>query len=99
MANFVSIPVSASDDFIINSDRVVACVRISSVSTVIIVSGGTASNSSTDQLTITHGADTASDSVAKSIMDAVVSSFADISKASVVRAAVPAQTITSISFS
>lgn len=99
MSNFISIPVDSSDNLIVSSQKIVTCVRTSSTETIIVLDGGTASHTSTDQLTLTHNTDTATDSVAKSIMDAVVSSFSDISKASVVRVAVPTQTITSVDFS
>ena len=71
MSNFISIPVTGKDDFIINSNTVVTCVRLSSTSTIIVVEGGASSTQVTDQIEVTHAADTASDSVAKSIMDGI----------------------------
>ena len=75
MSNFISIPVTASDDYLINSNTIVTAVRVSSTRTIIVVEGGASSTQVTDQIRLTHSADTALDSVAKAVMDAVVTSF------------------------
>jgi len=98
MSNFISIPVTGKDDFIINSNTVVTCVRLSSTSTIIVVEGGASSTQTTDQIEVTHAADTASDSVAKSIMDGIISSFAYGPQVGVVRPVTPAQAISAIEF-
>lgn len=98
MSNFISIPVDSSDNCIINSNKIVTCIRISSTETILVVDGGTAANTSTDQLTITHGADSATDSVCKSIMNTVVLSYFN-NKTGVVKVVSPPQTITAIGFS
>ncbi len=98
MSNFISIPVTGKDDFIINSNTVVTCVRLSSTSTIIVVEGGASSTQVTDQIEVTHAADTASDSVAKSIMDGIISSFAYSPQTGVVRPVTPAQVISAIEF-
>ena len=52
----------------------------------------------TDQIEVTHAADTASDSVAKSIMDGIISSFTYSPQTGVVRPVTPAQAISAIEF-
>lgn len=98
MSNFISIPVTGKDNFIINSNTVVTCVRTSSTTTIIVVEGGASSTQSTDQIEVTHAADTASDSVAKSIMSGVVNSFSYGPQTGVVRNVEPAQPISAIEF-
>ena len=98
MSNFISIPVTGKDNFIINSNTVVTCVRTSSTTTIIVVEGGASSTQSTDQIEVTHAADTASDSVAKSIMSGVVNSFSYGPQTGVVRNVEPAQAISAIEF-
>ncbi len=98
MSNFTSIPVTGKDNFIINSNTVVTCVRTSSTTTIIVVEGGASSTQSTDQIEVTHAADTASDSVAKSIMSGVVNSFSYGPQTGVVRYVTPAQAISAIEF-
>ena len=97
MSTFISIPVTGSDNYIINSQRIITCVRTSATTTIIVVEGGTGSSTSTDRIEITHAADTASASVAHSIMASVVMSSGASSGA--VRVASPAQAISSINFS
>ena len=98
MSNFISIPVTGKDNFIINSNTVVTCVRTSSTTTIIVVEGGASSTQSTDQIEVTHAADTAADSVAKSIMSGVVNSFSYGPQTGVVRNVEPAQAISAIEF-
>lgn len=98
MSNFISIPVTGKDNFIINSNTVVTCVRTSSTTTIIVVEGGASSTQSTDQIEVTHAADTAADSVAKSIMSGVVNSFSYGPQTGVVRNVEPAQPISAIEF-
>ncbi len=97
MSNFISIPVDSSDNCIINSNKIVTCIRTSSTETILVVDGGTAANTATDQLTITHNADSATNSVCKSIMDTVVLSYFN-NKTGVVKVVSPPQTITAIGF-
>jgi len=97
MSNFISIPVDSSDNCIINSNKIVTCIRTSSTETILVVDGGTAANTETDQLTITHNADSATNSVCKSIMDTVVLSYFN-NKTGVVKVVNPPQTITAIGF-
>ncbi len=97
MSNFISIPVDSNDNCIINSNKIVTCIRISSTETILVVDGGTASNTATDQLTVTHNADSATDSVGKSIMETVVLSYFN-NKTGVVKVVSPPQTITEIGF-
>lgn len=97
MSNFISIPVDSSDNCIINSNKIVTCIRTSSTETIVVVDGGTASHNNTDQLTITHNADSAINSVAKSIMNTVVLSYFN-NKTGVVKVVSPPQTITAIGF-
>jgi hypothetical protein len=97
MSNFISIPVDSSDNCIINSNKIVTCIRISSTETILVVDGGTASNTATDQLTVTHNADSATDSVSKSIMETVILSYFN-NKTGVVKVVSPPQTITAIGF-
>lgn len=98
MSNFISIPVDSSDNLIVSSQKIVTCVRTSSTQTIIVVDGGTAAHTSTDQLTITHNADSATNSVAKSIMNTVVLSYFN-NKTGVVKEVTPPQTITDVGFS
>ena len=97
MSNFISIPVTGSDNYIVNSQRIVTCLRTSSTTTILVVEGGTGSSTSTDRVEITHATDTAADSVAKSIMEGVVLSSS--TPPGGVRIVVPAQAISSINFS
>jgi len=92
MSNFISIPVDSSDNCIINSNKIVTCIRTSSTETILVVDGGTAANTATDQLTITHNADSATNSVCKSIMDTVVLSYFN-NKTGVVKVVNPPQTM------
>jgi hypothetical protein len=98
MSNFISIPVTASDDYLINSNTIVTAVRVSSTRTIIVVEGGASSTQVTDQIRLTHSADTALDSVAKAVMDAVVTSFSYRPQTGVVRAVVSPQPISEITF-
>jgi len=99
MSNFISIPVTGKDNFIINSNTVVTCVRTSSTTTIVVIEGGTSSASATDQIEVIHAADTAADSVATSIMNGVINSFSYGPDRGVVRVVTPAQAISSINFS
>ena len=97
MSTFISIPVTGSDNYIINSHRIITCVRTSATTTIIVVEGGTGSSTSTDRIEITHATDTAAASVAYSIMASVVMSSS--TPPGGVRTVVPAQAISSINFS
>lgn len=97
MSNFISIPVTASDNYIVNSNKIITCIRTSSTTTVLVVAGGASSSSSTDQIILTHAADTVADSVYASIMNAIVGSFSN--GPGYVKVVVPAQAISSVAFS
>ena len=98
MSNFISIPVTGKDNFIINSNTVVTCIRTSSTTTIVVIEGGTSSASATDQIEVIHAADTVADSVAKSIMDGVVNSFSYAPQTGVVRNVDSPQAISAVEF-
>jgi hypothetical protein len=94
---YISIPVTGSDNKIIAVSPLVTCIRQSSTSTVLVVEGGVGGSSSADQVEITHSADTAINSVSKSVMSAVV--LASSGNDGKVETVVPAQAISAIEFS
>ena len=94
---YISIPVTGSDNKIIAVSPLVTCIRQSSTSTVLVVEGGVGGSSSADQVEITHSADTAINSVSKSVMSAVV--LASSGNDGKVEIVVPAQAISAIEFS
>jgi hypothetical protein len=69
MAKYLSIPVTSADNFIISADSIVTCMRADSTHTDIMVNVAQTANLN---IQLTHAADTATASVAKSIMDAVI---------------------------
>jgi len=77
MAHFLSIPVTSKDNYIIKADAIVAANRIDSTHTSIIVQGGTGTVTANYNLQLTHAADSATASVAKALMDAVVASHSN----------------------
>jgi len=92
--NFISIPVTGSNNVIVNINTISTCLRISTTKTVIVIEGGAGATSTTDQIEVTHSADTASSSVAYSIMQAIVLSATG--PEGKVETVSPAQAITAI---
>ena len=92
--NFISIPVTGSNNFIVNINTISTCLRISTTKTVLVIEGGVGATSTTDNIEITHAADTALASVAYSIMQAIVRvSGGPVGK---VETVIPAQAISAI---
>jgi hypothetical protein len=75
MARFISIPVTSKDNHIIKADAIVTALRASSTTTNLIIQGGSGTVTAGYNLQLTHAADTATASVAKSIMDQVIASY------------------------
>lgn len=75
MARFISIPVTSKDNYIIKADAIVTALRASSTTTNLIIQGGSGTVSANHNLQLTHAADTATASVAKSLMDQVAASY------------------------
>lgn len=69
MAKYLSIPVTSADNFVISADAIVTCMRSAATTTDIMVNVGQTANLN---IQLTHATDTATASVAKSIMDAIV---------------------------
>ncbi len=72
MAKFLSIPVTGGDNYIVKADAIVTALRLSSTKTSLIIQGGSGTVTAGFNLSLTHAADTATGSVAKALMDAVV---------------------------
>lgn len=96
MSNFISIPVAGSDNYVINVNTIVTCIRTSSTTTILAIEGGMGGTAATDRIELTHAADTASASVAHSVMATVV--IASSASSGAVRVVSPAQAISSINF-
>ncbi len=75
MARFISIPVTSKDNYIIKADAIVTALRASSTTTNLIIQGGSGTVTANLNLQLTHAADTATASVAKSLMDQVAASY------------------------
>ena len=75
MARFISIPVTSKDNHIIKADAIVTALRASSTTTNLIIQGGSGTVTAGYNLQLTHAADTATASVAKSIMDQVIACY------------------------
>lgn len=72
MAKYIEIPVTSEDNLVLRADSIVTCLRASSTTTDIIVAGGTGTETAGLKLQLTHAADTAAASVAKSVMDGII---------------------------
>ena len=81
MARFISIPVTSKDNHIIKADSIVTALRASATTTNLIIQGGSGTTTANFNLQLTHAADSATASVAKSLMDQVAASY--INKVSV----------------
>lgn len=75
MARFISIPVTSKDNHIIKADAIVTALRASSTTTNLIIQGGSGTTTANYNLQLTHAADTATASVAKALMDAVIATY------------------------
>ena len=75
MARFISIPVTSKDNHIIKADSIVTALRASSTTTNLIIQGGSGTTTANFNLQLTHAADTATASVAKSLMDQVTACY------------------------
>jgi hypothetical protein len=94
MAKYLSIPVTSADNFVISADAIVTCMRgATSTKTDIMVNVGQTANLNIE---LTHAADTATASVAKSIMDAVVEMNELGSRPGVVNVVTPAQAVSAV---
>tara|TARA_R110000772_G_scaffold88178_1_gene183430 strand:+ start:281 stop:571 length:291 start_codon:yes stop_codon:yes gene_type:complete len=93
MAKYISIPVTAADNFVISADSIVTCMRVSTTTTDIMVNVGQTANLN---IQLTHAADTVTASVAKSIMDAVVEINELGSRPEVVNVMTPAQAVSAV---
>ena len=96
MKKFISIPVTSADDLVLDCDAVVTCLRASSTTTDIIVRGGTGTETAGQKLQLTHAADTATASVAKSIMDAIVASYANNKRPDVLLEVTPPKAVSAV---
>jgi hypothetical protein len=93
MAKYLSIPVTAEDNFVISADSIVTCMRSAATTTDIMVNVGQTANLN---IQLTHAADTVTASVAKSIMDAVVEINELGSRPGVVNVVTPAQAVSAV---
>jgi len=75
MARFISFPVTSKDNHIIKADAIVSALRVDSTHTSIIIQGGSGTVTAGYNLQLTHAADSATASVAKSIMDQVAAAY------------------------
>ena len=96
MAKYLSIPVTSADNHIIKAESIVTALRASSTTTDILIAGGTGTVTAGQTLQLTHAADTATASVAKSIMDAVVAIQEQGKKPDVTYVVEPAQAVSAI---
>lgn len=93
MAKYLSIPVTSADNFVIAADQIVTCMRASSTTTDIMVNVAQTANLN---IQLTHAADTATASVAKSIMDAVIEINGAGKNPDVVLEMTPAQAVSAV---
>lgn len=77
MARFLSIPVTSKDNYIIKADAIIAANRIDSTHTSILVQGGSGTVTANYNLQLTHAADSATASVAKSLMDQLAAAYSN----------------------
>ena len=96
MAKYLSIPVTAEDNFVISADSIVTCVRTLATTTDIIIKGGIGTVTAGQNIVLTHAADTVTASVAKSIMDAVVAINELGSRPGVVNVMTPEQAVSGV---
>ena len=96
MKTFISIPVTSADNLVLDATSIVTCLRASSTTTDIIIKGGTGTETAGQKLQLTHAADTATASVAKSIMDAVVETFDPKVRPTVVTEITPAKAVSAV---
>ena len=75
MARFISIPVTGKDNYIIKADAIVTALRSATTTTDLVIQGGTGTTTDNFYLQLTHAADTATASVAKALMDAVIATY------------------------
>jgi len=96
MKKYLSIPVTSADDLVLDCSSVVTALRASSTTTDLIIAGGTGTETAGQKLQLTHAADTATASVAKSIMDAVVASYEVNRRPEVLLEVTPAQAVSAV---
>lgn len=77
MAKFLSIPVTSKDNYIIKADAIVTALRASSTTTNLVIQGGSGTVTANYNLQLTHAADTATASVAKSLMDQLAAAYSN----------------------
>lgn len=96
MAKYIEIPVTSEDNLVLRIDSIVTCLRASSTTTDIIVAGGTGTETAGLKLQLTHAADTAAASVAKSIMDAAIAASDNSKRPDVTYEATPAKAVSAV---
>lgn len=96
MKTFLSIPVTSADNLVLDCESVVTALRLSSTTTGLIIKGGIGTVTAGQTLVLTHAADTATASVAKSIMDALVATYENNKRPDVVTEITPAQAVSAI---
>jgi cellobiose-specific phosphotransferase system component IIA len=93
---YLSIPVTGADNLILKADSIVTALRATSTTTDLIIQGGTGTETAGQKLQLTHAADTATASVAKSIMDAVVAIHENAKRPDVTYVVAPAQAVSAV---
>lgn len=93
---YLSIPVTGADNLILKADSIVTALRATSTTTDLIIQGGTGTETAGQKLQLTHAADTATASVAKSIMDAVVAIHENAKRPDVTYVVTPAQAVSAV---
>jgi cellobiose-specific phosphotransferase system component IIA len=94
---YLSIPVTSADNLILKADSIVTALRgATDTTTDLIIQGGTGTETAGQKLQLTHASDTATASVAKSIMDAVVAIHDNAKRPDVTYVVTPAQAVSAV---